>query len=161
MACSVASGAGVRSAKAGPWLIFADGSGIAERIAARQKALGVETILVVPDDQWSFGGERASIRPEEPGDYKRLFESVGKPAVVVHLWSIEATDRLPMDRAFAVGSGSLLHLLHGLLGGESAPQPRIWLVTREAQAVVDGDSCDSPWNAALWGLGRLPFCREC
>ena len=147
-------GAGARGAKAGPWLIFADGSGLAERIAARQKALGVEAILVVPDDQWSFAGERASIRPEEPGDYKRLFESVGKPAVVVHLWSIETTDRLPMDRAFAAGSGSLLHLLHALLGGESAPQPRIWLVTRDAQVVVDGDRCNSPWNAALWGLGR-------
>jgi acyl transferase domain-containing protein/acyl carrier protein len=147
-------GAGVRSAKAGPWLIFADSSGLAQRIAAERKASDSKTIIVVPGDQWSFSGERASIRPDEPGDYNRLLESIGKPAVVVHLWSMEATDRLPMDRAFAFGSGSLLQLLHALLAAKAKPQPRIWVVTREAQAVVEADKCDSPWNAALWGLGR-------
>jgi acyl transferase domain-containing protein/acyl carrier protein len=147
-------GAGVRSAKAGPWLIFADSSGLAECIAAGRQALDSKTILVAPGDQWSFSGDRASIRPGEPGDYNRLLESVGKPAVVLHLWSMQATDRLPIDRAFAVGSGSLLHLLHALLAAEAKPQPRVWAVTREAQAVATADRCDAPWNAALWGLGR-------
>ena len=148
------SGARVRGAKAGPWLIFADRGGIAERIAARQKAMGIETILVTPGDHWSFADGQSCIRPGEPGDYKRLFESVGKPAVVIHLWSIDTPEDPSMDQSFAAGSGSLLCLLHGLLGAEGSPQPRLWLVTRDAQAVVAGDRCDSPWNATLWGLGR-------
>ena len=149
------SGARVRGAKAGPWLIFADRGGIAERIAARQKALGVETVLVTPDDRWSFADGHSCIRPGEPGDYKRLFESVGKPAVVVLFLEVSDTPEDPsINQTFAAGSGSLLYLLHGLLGAERFPQPRIWVVTRDAQAVVPSDRCNSPWNAALWGLGR-------
>ena len=148
------SGERVRSTKAGPWLILADNSGIAEGIAARLKTLKVETILVLPGDHWSLAGERCRIRPEKPEDYKRLFDHAGKPAAVVHLWSIEAKEDSPLDRTFERGPASLLQLLHGLLSAESSPKARIWAVTRDAQAVVGDDRCYSPWSAALWGLGR-------
>ena len=44
--------------------------------------------------------------------------------------------------------------MHSLRAAASHPRPRLWLVTRDAQTVLPGDTCNAPWAAALWGLGR-------
>ena len=150
------NGGSVRSAKAGPWLIFADSGGIAERIAARQKASGVETILVTPGDHWSFADGQSCIRPGEPGDYKRLFESVGKPAAVVHLWSIDALEDPSMNQTFAARIGQSAQPVAWAARCESSPQPRIWVVTRDAQAVVPVTVAISPGMLPYGGWGG-PF----
>jgi acyl transferase domain-containing protein len=152
------TGSRMRSTETGPWLVFADRSGLAELIAARRKAAGLQTILVARGDKWLFSGDLAIVRPEVPADYQRLLESIGKATAIVHLWSLDAAETSattdPMREALAVGAESLLHLLHSLEAMTTRWRPRIWLVTSGAQAVVSDDRCDAPWNAALWGLGK-------
>jgi acyl transferase domain-containing protein/acyl carrier protein len=119
-----------RRPKEGPWLVFADSQGVASHIEAVRRASGLQTILVSPGEV----------------DYRRLLSGAEKPTAIVHLWSIDDSS-LP-------GAESTLQLLHGILRGENAPRPRLWLVTAAAQAVVDSDSLDAPFGATLWGLGK-------
>ena len=79
------AGLRMRGAEAGPWLVFADQSGVAGEIMARRKLLGAKTILVTPGSSWSFDGDRATIRPDDPEHYVRLLDSVGHPAAIIHL----------------------------------------------------------------------------
>ena len=44
--------------------------------------------------------------------------------------------------------------MKGLQGDSSDGGPRIWLVTSDAQAVIDADECTAPLGALFWGLGR-------
>jgi acyl transferase domain-containing protein/acyl carrier protein len=137
--------AGGSRVQPGPWLVFADSSGIGEAIAAQRAAAGMQTILVTEGDRFAFSDDRAVIRAGERSDFVRLIDSA-RPAAVLHLWSLDAAVEAP-DLAAAE---SLLHLLPA-----AAPaRPRIFLVTAGAQAVVPGDRCAAPWTAALWGLGR-------
>jgi acyl transferase domain-containing protein len=132
----------------GPWLVFADRSGIAEAIAAERTAAGMQTILVTPGDSFAFSDDRAVIRAGESSDYARLIEGAA-PAAVVHLWSLDAATDAP-DLAAAE---SLLHLVQALAAVASV-RPRVFLITSAVQAAASGDSCHAPWAAALWGLGR-------
>lgn len=148
----------MRSAETGPWLVFTDGSGIAEQISARRTASGLQTIIVVRGNKWSITGDRVIIGPDVPADYTRLFETFRNVTVIVHLWSLDVVKASatvdPIAEALALGPESLLHLLRGLQATTTGPRPRIWLVTSGAQAVVGDDNCNAPWNAALWGLGK-------
>ena len=147
---SALEGPRLRAPEAGTWLVLADRGGVADRIAALREPSGARTVLVARGDAWSLQGDRATIRPSEPGDYRRLLAAAGAPAAVVHLWSAGAA----AADAISAGPESLLHLLHALLAAEGRARPRVWLATRDAQAVAGDDRCEDPWGAALWGMGR-------
>jgi NAD(P)-dependent dehydrogenase (short-subunit alcohol dehydrogenase family)/acyl carrier protein len=151
-----AAGPCVRRAEPGLWLIFADHHGVAAGIAARRAAIGMDTIVVTSGDRFAFGDSAAVICPTDRGDYARLIELAGRPTVIIHAWSLDAT-ALPAGIAtkefFAAGPESVLHLLQSLIVGDQR-SPRIWLLTSGAQAVADREPCSAPWNAALWGIGK-------
>jgi NAD(P)-dependent dehydrogenase (short-subunit alcohol dehydrogenase family)/acyl carrier protein len=140
-----------RAAASGPWLIFADSGGIAQQIAATRKAAGLATVLVERGERWSRADDRVTMRPDAAEDYVRLFEEVAPPAAILHLWSTDE-DRSTVDADAVTGAESLLHLLHGVKN--CTVHPRIWLVTRDTQAVVDADACEGFRHAALWGAGK-------
>nr|WP_294524331.1 type I polyketide synthase [uncultured Rhodopila sp.] len=148
----------VRDPADGVWLVFADRTGLANRIAESRSAVGEQTILVTTGESWRFDGHEAIIRRGDPEDYARLLDAVPKPSVVVHLWSLDAADPPeagePISEALALGAESVLHLLHALQSAKGRPRPRLWLITSDAQAVTDDDQCTAPWGAVSWGLGR-------
>jgi acyl transferase domain-containing protein len=150
--------AGARAAEPGTWVVFADRSGVGEQIAARRTAGAKRTLLVTAGDGWHLEGDRAAVRPEVVEDYRRLVEAAGTPSVVVHLWSLDTAGSAaaddPIGGALRMRLTSLLQLLHALRAAPANPRPRVWLVTNGAQNVTEGDCCDAPWNAAVWGLGR-------
>ena len=144
-----------RAALPGPWLVFADPGGIGAQIVAARAAAGQPAVLVEAGEHWSRAGDRVTLRPDAAEDYVRLFETVAAPAAVVHLWSANGGGSVIETRT---GYESLLHLAHALKARTA--QPRIWLVTGDAQAVVPADRCEAPWRAALWGAGKA-FSVEC
>jgi acyl transferase domain-containing protein/acyl carrier protein len=89
------TGASSRSPKAGPWVVFADRSGLGEKIASIRDAAGLKTVLVTPGDAWHADGTRFSLRAAEAEDYARLLAAVDKPAAVLHLWSLDPTATTP------------------------------------------------------------------
>ncbi|MDA2804777.1 type I polyketide synthase [Nocardiopsis suaedae] len=164
----------------GPWLVFADRTGVADRLRKRLAATGRRCLLVyhgdvpepVPD-----GEEVLTIDPASPEHHHRTVRRLAvpatgdAPATVVHLWSLDAPDEAALndgapDEAALngrapdgvlrdgedTGALSVLHLMQAL-SGEHAPASRVWLVTRRAQPV--GGAPVAVEQAPVWGLGRV------
>ncbi|HEV2131532.1 MAG TPA: SDR family NAD(P)-dependent oxidoreductase, partial [Longimicrobiaceae bacterium] len=127
----------------GSWLIVADRTSVGHALAAAVQARGGECTLALPQDA-----------PE----VARTWRGAGRarPAAVVYLSEAaatgEATAAGTQDRARA-GCTFLAALALALSDADSAPQPRLWIVTRGAQPLDGGDAVD-PAGAALWGMGR-------
>ena len=148
------------------WLIFADSGGVGDALSALLEARGERSILVAAGDSYEqTDDEHYRIHPERPEDISRLFAAAlgsDQPACrgVVHLWSLDAgrpeeTTVASLNAAQTLGCGSVLLLVQQLARTESPDLPRLWLMTRGAQAV--GEPC-SPLSVAqspLWGLGRV------
>jgi acyl transferase domain-containing protein len=143
-------GPGERAADGGAWIVFADQAGVAHVIAALREAAGRRAVLVTTGDRFSLEGDRATVRPSNLADLRRLFEAVPAPAAVLHLASMSA----PFKDALSAGPEGVVSLLHALLGAPAGHRPRLWLLTADTQRVVPADRCDTPFGAILWGLGR-------
>ncbi len=152
-------------AQARAWLVLDDGSSFAEQLAAALEARGDLCARAFVDHsltgesalQLSEDGRRARLHPRDAGSYVRLLDEVphhfGLPlAGVIHCWSSLATlDEV--DAAIAVCCHSALLLTRAMTTAQTPS--RLYLITRAAQAVCDGDATElQPQRAALWGFGR-------
>jgi acyl transferase domain-containing protein/NADPH:quinone reductase-like Zn-dependent oxidoreductase/thioesterase domain-containing protein/acyl carrier protein len=154
--------AGGTKTKSGTWLLFADRSGVAEKLASSLKKRGGHPLLVFSGGGFQHtGGNRFEAAASSPSDLQRLFAEMNANnghslAGVVHLWSLDAPDPAGLDsqsllQAEANGCHSVLHLVQPLVRNNSAPQ--LWLVTRGAQAVNAGE-INSVAQSPTLGIGR-------
>ncbi len=142
------------AADASPWLIFADESGVGERLAALLRERGASCSLVRPGLDHGAGAEAGrQIAPERPDDFVRLLNETAAPGQrIVFLWALdEAVGETRMSTA-------LLHLVHALVGSERewtpSTRPRIRVVTRDAVEAGDAPLVSGFAQAALSGLAR-------
>jgi acyl transferase domain-containing protein/NADPH:quinone reductase-like Zn-dependent oxidoreductase len=148
------------SAYPGPWLLFADRGGVAEKIAAELRARGRSCVLVAPGDTFeALGPEAFRIRPQCSEDYAWLLREVPECQGVVHLWSLDdppagALTTEGVWRAQERSCRSALSLAQAVAGCRAAHPPRLWLCTRGAQA-VDGVSAAAVPESTVWGLGKI------
>jgi polyketide synthase 12 len=118
------------------WLIVPDRSGVADALAAALTARGDEVAASEASPlaaQWSAG--------------------LG----VIHLSSLdraEADPDIDPQQTAEQACGNILQLVREVVAlSATAPAPRLWLVTRGAQAVAEPGPTD-PALAPVWGLGR-------
>ncbi|CAI8691173.1 amino acid adenylation domain-containing protein [Burkholderia sp. IT-111MI5] len=142
------------AADASPWLIFADESGVGERLAALLRERGASCSLVRPGLDFGVGAEAGrQIAPERPDDFVRLLNETAAPGQrIVFLWALdEAVGETRMSTA-------LLHLVHALVGSERewtpSTRPRIRVVTRDAVEAGEAPLVSGFAQAALSGLAR-------
>ncbi|MBU0485485.1 MAG: type I polyketide synthase [Proteobacteria bacterium] len=144
---------------AGPWLILADNKGLGERTAALLQEQGAETVLAYPGEVYekeSAGSYR--LNPLEPEDFKRLIQDAFDGRIchgILHLWSLdsgERTDQSSIESGKILGYGSVLHLVQAL--SRMTSLPRLWLVTRGAQALGLRSAEVAVHQAPLWGFNR-------
>jgi acyl transferase domain-containing protein/acyl carrier protein len=138
-----------RSRKPSPasWLVFVDRSGVSEALARLLEAEGHRCVRV----------EHGSADPRTLDFAPLLASPGGSPPVggAIYGWALDAS----VDAAeapFASGdldaSAGALRLVQALA---AVPEARLWIPTRGAWAVVDGDRMGSPSAAALWGFARV------
>ncbi|MFN8641207.1 MAG: zinc-binding dehydrogenase [Candidatus Binatia bacterium] len=150
------AGAAAAELPAGTFLVLADGGGVGDQLAARLVAQGVACALVRPGDRFTRAAAgRFTARPDSTEDLGAVIEASAPLAGVVHLWNLDA-EATPADarrlRADADrGAYSVVRLAQALERCEA--MPRLWLVTRAAWAVGDGEPV-SPAGAAAWGVAR-------
>jgi len=148
------------------WIIFTDGDGVGEALSTLLEARGERSILVARGESYAqTDGTHYRIRPERPEDISRLLETALVPDQprcrgIIHLWSLDAagpeeTTVASLNAAQTLGCGSALLLVQQLARMESAELPRLWLMTRGAQAAGDKSSPLSVAQSPLWGLGRV------
>ena len=148
------------------WLIFRDSGGAGDALCRLLEARGERCILVTSGESYEHtDGRQYRIRPGQPADIRRLFDATlasDQPQCrgIVHLWSLdiappEETTVASLHAAETHGCGTALLLVQELARRESPDLPRLWLMTRGAQAVGETPSPLSVAQAPLWGLGRV------
>jgi acyl transferase domain-containing protein/acyl carrier protein len=150
----------------GSWLIFSDSSGVAESLLQIVEAHGEKAVLVAPGEAYELlDSTHIRIRPGQLHDLRKVF---GGPMAVdqencrgiVHLWSLdqsvpEDATAAAMEAAQTLGCVSALGVLQEMALVQWRESPRLWLVTRGAQAAGEHGLAVDPAQAPLWGLGRV------
>jgi amino acid adenylation domain-containing protein len=157
------------AAEPGHWLLLADRGGWAASLAERLRGEGHNCTLVgwraAPGDD--AGGAAPCIDPTDADALRaRITEASAAGRAwrgVIHLWSLDAAlgDDGSVDalrRAQTLGSHAVLHLVQALCTAEvsaGAAPPRLWVVTRGAQALESQIlSLSGLAQAPVWGLGK-------
>ena len=156
------------SATSPAWLLLADAGGAADALRAALEARG-HAALTVARGEGGVAAPRGRLHvdPASPAAIERLLGEAfagGRPcAGVVCLWALDAaapgagsTEELARgQRALA---GGVLHLVQALSRLGWRDRPRLWLITRGAQAVTADAPPVAVAQASLWGLGRtIPY----
>ncbi|MBZ0285292.1 MAG: SDR family NAD(P)-dependent oxidoreductase [Anaerolineae bacterium] len=146
----------------GGWLIFADNAGVGGQLAEQLWAAGESVAMVVPGEDYGFSANGIwEIDPSRPEHFQRLLNEAGggdwSLRGVVYLWALDVA--LPddlliehLDDAQHLGLGSALNLVKALAQTHSDAAPRLWLVTRGAQAI--GQELLMVAQSPLWGFGK-------
>jgi acyl transferase domain-containing protein/surfactin synthase thioesterase subunit len=151
---------------ASDWLILADCGGVGAALEKALMALGQScrllhlSDLIDPgsDSAWrdleAFGAQLAAAvgafaSPNAPGlrgivDLWPLDVALAGPDA----WALEDAQRVVLESALALVQAAVALRV----GGNS--EPRLWLVSRNAQDVLADDVPADPVGAALWGFGR-------
>ncbi len=142
------------------WLVFVDRTGVAAGLAERLRARG-DRCTLVRAGPYAFEATTSSINVTSAADYRRLIADLrvaGRNIQgAVHAWSLDSGPWISMsatelDEAQNHGAMSAMLLAQALVS--ASPAPRLWLVTRGAQAADALDDALSPAQATTWGLGK-------
>ena len=108
---------------------------------------------------------RFTIDPARPEDFERLLRYVyGQRDLayrgVVHLWNLDArfengVELEALERAHAIGTGSVVHLAQALIKTGAAAPPRLWVVTEGARRLNSSPAPIDIAQAPAWGLGKV------
>lgn len=103
------------------------------------------------------------LRPDHEADYEELLTTLQHTQQeiqgVVQLWPLDTSGMHSMDSTNDLEAplhhicGTTLYLVQTLLRHYAVP-PRLWLVTRDAQAVLPTDRITGIVQGSLWGMGR-------
>ncbi|XYH95262.1 SDR family NAD(P)-dependent oxidoreductase [Sorangium sp. So ce1128] len=157
-----ASGEG-RSPPAGAWLVLADRTGTGAELAELLRQRGDTCVIAVAGDVTArLEPGLYELDPADPMAFRFLLgDAFGGPACrgVVHLWSLDAqaADGVTLEtleRDQRLGTLSAMFLAQALLRRGWRDAPRLWLVTRGAQAVAEAAPV-SVSQAPLLGFGRV------
>ncbi len=161
------AGLELRTGQTGRWLIFADRGGVGSALAQLLESRGEDCVLVFVGDGFQVQRpNRFCAAPGQVADMKQVLrEALGaeRPACrgVIYLWSLDAAagpgvTATSLQDSQALSCDGVLHLLQSLARLDWTAAPRLWLVTRGAQAVEPMDAISlSLEQAPLWGLGRV------
>ena len=153
-------------ASKGRWILFCDRGGTGDQIVEWLGRKGLNSICVRPCDRYeSHDGREIHIRPDRVEDYVRFTEEIFPPEAmkvsgIIYLWSMDTTiseKTIPGDieKIHLFSLGSLLYLVQALARVRHAPQPKLWVATRNAQAESSDSGPISVVQTPLWGFGRV------
>ena len=141
---------------ADPWLIFTDGDGVGEGLAAHLRARGNPVTQVRPGQGFSRDGRIYQIDPLAAAHMAELVEAAcpagDRPIRVAYLWGLDARteDGTALEPILLGSLAPLLHLVQALARRSGAP-PSLAVVTRGALAADPADAVE-PAQAPLAGL---------
>ena len=135
-----------RAAAAGRAVILGDGDGLGGQLAAALVAAGHAVVHAVAGGRWPVDdGDPASLRA-------LLGDAFGgaAPTAVIHVRSVEVGGAI--EAALRRGVDGILHTVQAIAGVAWRDPPRLWVVTRGAQALGGPVACE---QAPALGLARV------
>jgi NADP-dependent 3-hydroxy acid dehydrogenase YdfG/acyl carrier protein len=150
--------------QADQWLILADRQGTGWQLAQRLRIGGARCLVVEPGLHYALvGPDHYQVNPANLQDFQQLLRDGWQAKRestlhVIHFWSLdeasfESASSLP--HAQLLTCGSALHMVQALAAADWPQAPRLWLVTRGAQAVDRNQKVLSVQQAPLWGFGQV------
>jgi acyl transferase domain-containing protein/NADPH:quinone reductase-like Zn-dependent oxidoreductase/predicted O-methyltransferase YrrM len=145
------------------WLMLSDQSGNIEAVAELARSVGRRCVLVAPSTQYArVGADEFQIRPGHARDITSLLDELDRDGFVcggiVHAWGLDAP---PADAATVEDlrstdqrvSLTLMRVVQALARRGRSDPPRLYVVTRNAQAV--GRTRPDVTQTSVWGLARV------
>jgi NAD(P)-dependent dehydrogenase (short-subunit alcohol dehydrogenase family)/acyl carrier protein len=160
-------GAPVVDARGGTCCIFADDAGLWRDLAAPLEAEGCRVVLVRRSRELRIDGRTASLDPSRRDQFARLFGELSNPESplrsVIYLWGLDGAPNHSLTGQ-ALGD-SVRDATNGLLSAAQeltyvTGEPKLWIVTRNAQAVSAADAAPTLTQAPLWGIASTLFYQE-
>ncbi len=140
------------------WLIFADASGLGEKIATQLRAAGARVHIAWAGKKFiATDAETFTLRPEAPEDWKQLLQACATETPlerIIYLWSLDA----PVEIAngdMLMGTDALLHLSQALDATNPGGKLRIDAITRGAQPAGRETTATAVAQAPGVGLFRV------
>ena len=163
----VAQGPAAVSEPPGLWLLAADCSGMADRLAMDLAARNQTVLLAVeegPEDSMADGSRAGVFRVRADMAKRESWQSVaaGLPGEIplkglVHLLALDGCggDSTADEITESVGrvGASALAMVQGVTDANTAPDLGVWFVTRGAQ-FLEFERGGEPAGSALWGFGK-------
>jgi acyl transferase domain-containing protein/acyl carrier protein len=144
----------------GTWLILTDHTGVGASLTQSLVRQGHRVVTVGSGKTTRLAGGNGGylLDPTVPEQFVQLLERE-QVTQVVHLWSLDSsfTETSPLSTLEAEqqrGAQSVMYLLQALSQAGSQ-LPRVWLVTRRAQAVGENPGPVAIEQAPVWGIGRV------
>jgi len=147
------------------WLLFKDSGTTADWLAQQFITEGKQAILISSGDafkeiaEWQF-----QVRPDSLDDHLLLLQELDRRKVsvtgMIHLWSLDRGHRKNLtDQSFqSTQRHTTEHLLIWLKALDQInlqASASLFLITEQAQALHGDPSVIDPFQAPLWGLGRV------
>ena len=141
------------------WLIFADVSGLGDKLAEQLGEAGARCRIARHGDRFAQNRmDRYTLRPEALEDWHKLLSECANdapPERFVYLWSLDTPPADAKGDAVLMGTDALLHLVQALDAIKYSPKLRIDLVTRGAQPPGRARNPVAVEQAPLIGLLRV------
>ncbi|MDZ4405947.1 SDR family NAD(P)-dependent oxidoreductase [Prosthecobacter sp.] len=139
------------------WMVFADDSGLGERLVAQLRIAGVRCRMAKRGNGFvDEGADTYTLRAAAPEDWRQLLEACvdEAPERFVLLWNLNESAPGTNADAALLGTDGLFHLTQALEALNPAAKRHIDLVTRGAQAVGRQNVVAVAQGAAI-GLMRV------
>jgi len=151
------------------WLIFADGTGVADAMAACLRDAGRTVVLVRRTGQAAAGssaeaGDPTIDAPEQIDGYRTVFGQLRQRDIaihrVVHLWSLDEgsaetqTQAAAFESAQRSGTYSVLAMVQGWMADRPMQSLELTVITRGAWRVT-GEETLQPAQASVGGLLKV------
>ncbi|GLF93019.1 polyketide synthase [Streptomyces yaizuensis] len=148
------------------WVLFTGAGGVGAETAALLTRAGHRVVTVAPGPVPEPVGTPADgyvLDPTRPEHYREVLGELahgGGIGGVVHLWGLDLpfTEDMPvtaLEDGQDRGALSVLHLMQALAAQVTRRLPRVWLVTRRAQAVGAAPGPLALPQSPIWGIGRV------
>lgn len=153
-------------AQPGTWVLFTGPSGVGAEVARQLTAAGRHVITVSPGEVKEPTGTPSGgyvLDHARPEHYQRLLRKLAHEteiSTVLHLWSLDIpfsgeSTLAALQDGQDLGALSALHLMRALSAEATQRLPRVWLVTRTAQAVGETSRPLALPQSPMWGIGRV------
>ena len=148
------------------WVLFVDECGLGLQLAEKLRQLEQDVIIVKGGKEFSQGEESYTVKPDNPEDYQKLWESLGElgniPHKIVHLWQVGTEKELSssFEEQQKWGFESLLFLTQAIVKNQNHAQNQdstpveISVVTNELHDVV-GIETINPARSIILGLCKV------
>ncbi|MCP4347108.1 MAG: SDR family NAD(P)-dependent oxidoreductase [Desulfobacterales bacterium] len=148
----------------GLWLIFADQSGLGQRLSELLEESGQNTFLAYAENGHETRPQTYAVNPANSDDFEHFVQNALDASDyplkgIIHLWSLDADypDNLTvrnLSKSQISNCASVLHLIQALVKKyNSSITSKLWLITRGAVPVQVSNLALA--QTPLWGLGKV------